>query len=307
MIDVTLIGCGGTMPLPGRALSSLAVRCGGRTLLIDCGEGTQAAARAAGVSLAKADTICLTHFHGDHIFGLPGLLQTIANLGRTEPLLLVGPEGLMQYGKLLLALAGPMPYEIRALEITKARQEFALDGYGGMTLAAFAADHRVPCVGYTLTLPRAGRFLPEKAKQLGIPPRLWKMLQQGETIEAGGRSIAPQEVLGPPRTGLKLVYCTDTRPCAALKREAQGADLLILDATYADEADAPKAEEYGHSTFQQAAALAAAAGAKRLWLTHYSASVSDPAEALPAVEAIFAKTEAGTDGKKIELAFPKTE
>ncbi|MCI2048023.1 MAG: ribonuclease Z [Faecalibacterium sp.] len=302
MVDVTLLGCGGTMPLPGRALSALSVRCGGRSILVDCGEGTQAAARAAGVSLAKTDVICLTHFHGDHIFGLPGMLQTIANQGRTEPILLVGPAGLKKMAGLLLALAGPMPFAVHGLEITENTK--TLPGPGGLAITAFAADHRVPCLGYAFSLPRAGRFLPEKAKAAGVPQRAWKRLQQGESVSCGGREIRPEIVLGPAREGIKLVYCTDTRPCLSLERAAAGAELLILDGTYATDAEADKAQQYGHSTFGQAAALAAKAGAKRLWLTHFGGALENPAAALPAAQAIFAAAEAGADGKQITLTFP---
>ncbi len=302
MIDVTLLGCGGTMPLPGRALSALSVRCGGRSVLVDCGEGTQAAARAAGVSLAKTDVICLTHFHGDHIFGLPGLLQTIANQGRIAPILLVGPAGLKKTAGLLLALAGPMPFDVRGLEIPEKQKTFP--GPGGLTITAFAADHRVPCLGYAFCLPRAGRFSPEAAHAAGVPVREWKRLQQGESVRCGGREILPEAVLGPQREGVKLVYCTDTRPCLSLEKAAAGADLLILDGTYAADEEADKARQYGHSTFGQAASLAARAGAKRLWLTHFGGALADPAAALPAAQAIFAAAEAGEDGKQITLAFP---
>ena len=305
MIDVTLLGCGGTMPLPGRALSALCVRAGGHTVLVDCGEGTQTAARAAGVSLAKADVICLTHFHGDHIFGLPGLLQSIANQGRTAPLLLVGPKGLSDAAKLLLALAGPMPFEISGMEVTTPREPIALPGYGGLALAAFALDHRVPCLGYTFSLPRAGRFSPEKAQAAGVPCRQWGALQRGESVIAAGRTVKPEQVLGPARRGLKLVYATDTRPCAGLMHEARGADLLIMDATYADAAYEDKARKYGHCTFEQAATVAAAAGAKRLWLTHFGGTVTDSAAGLAAAKVIFADTELGADSKEITLAFPK--
>lgn len=304
MIDVTLIGCGGTMPLPGRALSALAVRCGGRVALVDCGEGTQAAARAAGVSLVKADVLCLTHYHGDHIFGVPGLLQTMANLGRTEPVRLIGPEGLNHWGRLLLALAGPLPFPVEFEELPMAEKELELPGFCGLVLTAFPLAHRVPCMGYAFRLPRAGRFLPAKALLLDVPQSAWKLLQQGEAaVLPDGRVILPQQVLGPAREELKLVYATDTSPCTALETAARNADLLIMDATYPAQADADKAAAYGHSTFAQTAALAVRTGAKRLWLTHYSGAVSDPTQALAEIQDIYPGAVAGRDGLTTTLAF----
>lgn len=304
MIDVTLIGCGGTMPLPGRALSALAVRCGGHLALVDCGEGTQAAARAADVSLVKLDLLCLTHYHGDHILGVPGLLQTMANLGRTEPVRLAGPQGLSHWGRLLLALAGPLPFAVELEELPFACTQILLPAFGGLEVTAFPLEHRVPCLGYRFSLPRAGRFLPAKALLLEVPRSAWKELQQGSAVRLeDGRLVEPRLVLGPPRPGLSLVYATDTRACASLEEAAAGTDLLVMDGTYADEADAGKAAAYGHSTFAQSAALAARAGAKRLWLTHYGGALTEPEKALAAAQAIFPAAEAGCDGLCTTLAF----
>lgn len=310
MLDVTLIGCGGTMPLPGRALSALALRCAGGVLLFDCGEGTQAAARRAGVSLYKIDAVCLTHYHGDHIFGLPGLLQTMGSLGRTAPVRVFGPAGLRDYLDPLLFLCRGLPFPVWGQEVCAdgAAQRLALGGllpgWGAAALTAFPAEHRVPCCGYRLDLPRAGRFLPAQAQALGVPQTEWKRLQRGEAVAlADGRIVAPAQVLGPARRGLAVVLGTDTRPCAALEQAAQGADLLVCDATYAEDAQQPKAVEFGHSTWGESAALAARAGAKRLWLTHYSAAIEDPEPFLPAAQRVFPAAECGFDGKTLTLRF----
>jgi ribonuclease Z len=310
MLDITLIGCGGTMPLPDRALNALAIRCGGSVLLLDCGEGTQAAARKAGVSLYKIDAICLTHYHGDHIFGLPGLLQTMGSLGRTTPVWVFGPKGLYTWLEPIVQLCNGLPFELRAREIcTEEPQETLSLGqlvpaWGAATLSAFAVEHRVCCCGYRIDLPRPGRFLPQNALALGVPQTEWKRLQRGENvITPDGCTVQPSQVLGAPRKGLSVVLGTDTRPCVLLEQAAQGADLLVCDATYADDADQPKAEEYGHSTWSESAALAARANAKRLWLSHFSAALRDPQEALPAAQKIFAAAECGTDGKSLTLRF----
>lgn len=295
MLTVTLLGTGGTQPLPGRALAAMAVFAAGRGVLLDCGEGTQTALRRWGVSVYRLDAVLLTHYHGDHILGLPGLLQTLASLGRTEPLTVTGPgEGQRAVAAAVMALAGALPFPVR----WQAAGPLAA---GDLRVEAFPLEHRVPCCGYALALPRAGRFDPQKARAAGIPVALWKRLQSGEA--AGG--FTPDQVLGPPRRGLRVVYATDTRPCPALEAAARDADLLCMDATYATDADLPKARLYGHATCRETGALAARAGARRLWLTHYSAAVTDTAPGLAAARGEYPAAVAGEDGMRLELEFDK--
>lgn len=309
MLRITLPGTGATMPRPQRALSTAVLECAGHGLLMDCGEGTQAAAQRAGINLARLDGICLTHWHGDHIFGLPGLLQTIGCQGRTRPLYLTGPGKLTDpAGPLLLLcrLAGRMPYPLMLLTLPPEGAELSALAPGwpsGARLRPVPTRHRVESQGYLLELPRAGRFCPEQARALGVPQKLWRELQQGRTVQAGGRTVEPQQVLGPPRRGLKVVFSGDTAPCPELEQAARGADLLICDATYPDESYRDQAETYGHSTFGQSAALAARAGAKRLWLTHYSPRIEDPEQYLPAAQSIFPGTVCGRDGLSVTLKF----
>ena len=306
MLTITLLGCGGTMPLPGRALSSCAVTMAGRTVLFDCGEGTQTACRAQHVSLYKIDHICLTHFHGDHIFGLPGLLQSMGNAGRKKPVTVYGPKGLDELMRHFLAMCPGLPFGVKLCELHPGPGggPMLLPGMDGLRLTAFEAEHRVPCIGYQLQLPRAGRFDPAAAETLGVPRPLWKKLQQGEPVALpDGSAVVPEQVLGPARKGLSVVFCTDSRPCAALQKAAQNVDLLICDATYGDDRQWDKAVEFGHSTFRESAGLAAFADVKRLWLTHYSAAIEDPAEYLPIAHEIFPAAEAGFDGKRLELKF----
>ena len=300
MLDVCLLGCGGMMPLPYRYLTALMTRFNGSSLLIDCGEGTQVAVKEKGWSFKPIDVICFTHYHGDHISGLPGLLLTMGNADRTEPLTLIGPKGLERVVGSLRVIAPELPFPIVYKEIEGAEQTFEMNGY---RLKAFRVNHNVLCYGYTLEIDRAGKFDAAKAKAQDIPLPYWSRLQNGETIETEDGVLTPDMVLGPPRRGLKVVYATDTAPCPALRRAAAGADLLCMDATYASDADAPKAKLYGHSTCRQAGALAAAAGVRRLWLTHYSAAVEDPAPGLAAAAAAFPAAEAGADGKTLTLRF----
>lgn len=297
MVQVTLLGSGATRPLPHRALAALWLQVGGRGLLFDCGEGTQVSAQRFGASLYRLDTLLLTHYHGDHLFGLPGLLQSMAALGRTEPVTVAGPPGLDGVLDAVLTLAGPLPFALCRHTFGDCRGSLALPS--GAVVTAFPARHRVPCCSYLYTLPRAGRFDPDKAKALGIPVAWWRSLQAGQP--AGG--FTPDQVLGPARRGLRLLYATDTEPTAELAEQARGVDLLCMDATYADDADAPKARLYGHATCAEAGALAAEAGVRRLWLTHYSAAVTDPEAGLAAAQRQFPAAEAGFDGKTLTLTF----
>ena len=311
MLTITLLGTAATMPLPDRALSAAFAACGGHGLLLDCGEGTQAAARRAGVNLMRADAVCLTHYHGDHIFGLPGLLQTLGAQGRTRPLALLGPEGLMEVWQAVRALTGPLPYPVQPRTLT-AGVPLALDALSegwpaGAVLLPFATKHRVKSLGYRLELPRAGRFDPEKARALGVPVTQWRLLQRGQAVQLAERMVQPTEVLGAPRKGLRFVFSGDTAPCPGLEQAAQGADLLVCDATYALPEQEEQAKQWGHSTFGQSAALAARAGAARLWLTHYSPIITQPEEELPKAQQWFPAAECGFDGKRITLQYEENE
>ena len=309
MLTITLLGTAATMPLPDRALSTAFAVCGGHGLLFDCGEGTQAAARRAGVNLMRADAVCLTHYHGDHIFGLPGLLQTLGAQGRTRPLLLVGPKGLAGIWSAVRALTGPLPYAVRLQE---ADGPLALDALwegwpAGAVLRPFATRHRVPSVGYRLELPRAGRFDPARARALGVPVQQWKLLQKGQSVAVEGRTVQPAQVLGAPRKGLSVVFSGDTAPCPYYLQAAHDADLLICDATYALPEQEDQARQWGHSTFGQSASLAAQARAKRLWLTHYSPMITDPEEYAAQAQSIFPAAECGFDGKCITLQYEEVQ
>lgn len=309
MLTVTLLGTAATMPLPDRALSAAVIECAGRSLLLDCGEGTQTAARRAGVNLMKADAVCLTHGHGDHVFGLPGLLQTLGCQGRTRPLVVYGPAGMRPLFGPLLALAGPLPYPVSVRTLCAPVELAELDPAwpAGALLEPVPTRHRVQSQGYRLTLPRAGRFLPEKALALGVPVREWKRLQSGQSVQTPAGAVAPAQVLGPARRGLRVVFSGDTAPCPGLEQAAQGADLLICDATYAGPEHTAQARQYGHSTFGQTAALAARAGCRRLWLTHYSPMIEDPEAEAAFARAEFPAAECGFDGKQLTLRFEEEE
>lgn len=300
MLDVCLLGCGGMMPLPYRWLTALLTRFNGSSLLIDCGEGTQIAIKEKGWSFKPIDVICFTHYHGDHISGLPGLLLTMGNADRREPLTLIGPKGLERVVNALRVIAPELPFPIIYKEIEGAEQVFEMNGY---RLKAFRVNHNVLCYGYTLEIDRAGKFDPERAKAEEIPQMYWKHLQKGETVEYEGRLLTPDLVLGPPRKGLKLTYTTDTRPTNSIRENAKGSDLFICEGMYGEKEKAAKAVEYKHMTFYEAAQLAKDAEVKELWLTHYSPSMTYAEEYMEDVRKIFPAAKAGKDKMSTELKF----
>lgn len=306
MVDITLIGTAALFPIPERALTAVFLSCAGRSILFDCGEGTQSAARKAGVSLARTDIIALTHFHGDHIFGLPGLLQTLTSMERTEILYITGPTGLAEELAPIFKLAGRMPYEIRLIEISAAGLKLSELGAGWPVearLSTFKTAHRVPSQGYVFELGRAGKFRPEIASALGVPVQLWSVLQKGQSVTVGDSVVLPEQVLGAPRKGLKFAFTGDTAPCEELVTAAAGADLLICEGTYGENEQAELALEHGHMNFAQAATIAKRAGVARLWLAHYSQMIGDPRQFLPNATAIFENTLCGRDGLSTTLKF----
>lgn len=300
MLDVCLLGTGGMMPLPYRKLTALMTRFNGSNLLIDCGEGTQIAIKERGWSFNPIDVICFTHYHADHISGLPGLLLTMGNAERTEPLLMIGPKGLERVVNALRVIAPELPFEIRFHELTEKEETIDIKGY---KICAFRVNHNVVCYGYTIEIERAGRFEVERAVAQNIEQRYWSRLQKGEIIEADGRMLTPDMVLGPKRKGIKVTYCTDTRPVPAITENAQNADLFICEGMYAEREKEAKARQYKHMTFYEAAGLAKKAQVREMWLTHFSPSLVHAENYMGAVRKIFPESFLGKDGKTVELDF----
>lgn len=288
------------MPLPYRWLTAMMARYNGSTILIDCGEGTQIAVKEKGWSFKPIDVICFTHYHADHISGLPGLLLTMGNAERTEPLTLVGPRGLERVVSALRMIAPELPFELRFVELTEAREHLQ---HGPYEIHAYRVNHNVVCYGYAISIPRTGRFDVERAKAQGIPVKMWNRLQKGETIEVQGVTYTPDMVLGPARKGLKVVYCTDTRPVPVIAEYAKHADLFICEGMYGEEGKEAKAREYKHMTFYEAARLAKEAQPKAMWLTHYSPSLTRPEEYMDKVREIFPGAIAAKDQRTAELEF----
>ena len=301
MLDVCLLGTGGMMPLPRRWLTAALMRYNGSSLLIDCGEGTQIAMKEKGWSFKPIDVICFTHYHADHISGLPGLLLTMGNAERTEPLIMIGPKGLERVVNALRTIAPELPFEMQFIEITEPEADIELNGYH---IHAFKVNHNITCYGYSVEIKRAGRFDVERAKANNIPQRMWSHLQKGETMTAeDGTVYTPDMVLGAARKGIKVTYCTDTRPTESIVAHAEEADLFICEGMYGEPEKKAKAKEYKHMTFYEAAEMAKRAHVKQMWLTHYSPSLIRPEEFMKDVKAIFANSKAAKDGMSIELRF----
>ena len=300
MVDVTLLGTGGMMPLPYRWLTSLMIRYNGSSLLIDCGEGTQITMKQRGWSANPIDVICFTHYHADHISGLPGLLLDMANSDRTEPVTLIGPKGLERVVSGLRVIAPELPFEVKLCEFSGEGETFEIFGY---RLKSFKVNHSVTCYGYTFEVDRAGRFDKDAALAHNIPLEFWSRLQSGETIVSGDTTYEPAMVMGPDRKGIKVTYCTDTRPVPAITENAAGSDLCILEGMYGDAEDAPKALKKKHMTMQEAAKIAAEAGVNELWLTHFSPSMGRAKKYEAEIKEIFPPSLIPKDGETRELNF----
>lgn len=303
MLSVTFLGTSAARPTIERNVSGLALVREGETLLFECGEGTQRQMMRYGVSFALSD-IFFTHFHADHFLGVIGLIRTLGLQAREQPMRLFGPKG----AKRLLADALKLgvervPFAV-AVEELKPGAVLERDGYA---IHVFATEHGGGSVGYALReKERLGRFDPDKARSAGIPEGpLWGKLHKGETIELpDGRKLTADGFVGPKRPGRIVVFTGDTRPCASVVDAAQGADLLIHEATFGEE-EKERAKETGHSTAREAAQVALAANVKRLVLCHVSARYSVSAEDL-AKEArdVFRDTAVARDGMAIEVPYP---
>lgn len=299
-LDVVFIGTAGSAPTARRGLPATLIRRGGERLLIDCGEGTQRQLIRS-VGLVDLDDVFVTHFHADHVLGLPGMLKTFGLQGRQRPLDVYGPPGLRQLFKVLAPLIGKPGFEVRTIEL-ESGEELERDGY---TIGAFSVKHRVPAHGYALIEDdRPGRFDEARARQLGVTPGPdFGRLQRGEAVTGSSGEVTPDQVLGDARLGRKVVFSGDSAPCDMTRGEARRADLLVHEATFMHE-DLARARETGHSTARQAAMLAADADVGLLALTHVSTRY--PVGPLrDEARAEFEPTIVPRDFDRVEIPFPE--
>jgi ribonuclease Z len=224
----------------------------------------------------------------------------MGNAERTEPVTMIGPKGLARVVTALRTIAPELPFEIKFVELC---ENFETIDFDGFRLEAFRVQHNMVCYAYNMIIDRAGKFDADRAKELNIPLKFWNPLQKGETMEENGVIFTPDMVLGPPRKGIKLTYCTDTRPVDAIAEHAAGADLFICEGMYGEPGMEEKAKEHKHMTFYEAAKLAKAANVAELWLTHYSPSMPNPREYRDEVRKIFANTHTCKDGRSVDLVF----
>ena len=200
----------------------------------------------------------------------------------------------------LCTIAPELPFKLRLVELEESCERIEMDPY---VIQAFRVNHNVICYGYSIMIPRGGKFDVERAKSQEIPQRFWSLLQKGETVEFEGRRLTPDMVLGPERRGLKVTYCTDTRPVPAIAEHAKESDLFICEGMYGEKDKAAKAREYKHMTFYEAASLAKEAQPGQMWLTHYSPSLIRPEDYMDEVRRIFPRSKAARDGWTMELEF----
>ena len=304
-LRIIFLGTAASIPTDERALPSIVVQRKGEILMFDCGEGTQRQMIRAGIKLNRKMKIFITHMHGDHVLGLPGVIQTMSLLGRTKKLQIYGPRGIREFMEAILNtirfwLGFPLEiYEIHEEGLVCDEEEYEVH--------AVWAEHTVPSLAYALIeKPRPGKFYPEKAIKLGVPKGpLWSRLQRGMNVELpDGRVIKPEDVLGPPRPGRKIVYSGDTRPSEKIVELSREADVLIHEATF-DDGMMEKAADEGHSTAGEAAEVALAANVKLLVLTHISARYNNPRILLEQAKKIFPNVYIPSDLDLIEVPFPE--
>ena len=302
MLALTFLGTSAARPTVERNVSSLSLQREGETLLFDAGEGTQRQMMRYGVSFALND-VFFTHFHADHFLGVIGLVRTLGLQGRTDPLRLYGPKGarkVLDTALLLGVERAPFPVEIHEL---KAGDAIKRDGYA---IEAFATEHGAGAMGYALReAERKGRFDPEAARTAGVPEGpLWGKLQRGEAVGLpDGRMVGPDGIVGPTRPGRLVVITGDTRPCASVIDAAQGADLLVHEATFGEE-EKDRAKETQHSTAKEAAQVALAAKVRQLVLNHVSARYSISAEELvKEAKEVFPAVSVARDGMVVDVGF----
>ena len=303
MIDLTLLGCGGNVPMPNRFLSSLFINYKGRKILIDCGEGTQVAMKKNNCGFKGIDLILITHLHGDHIIGLIGLLQTIGNSGKTDDLTIVGPTGIIQAMNAIKVLVEYLPYRVYVIENPQEKFSLDKDIIKDIEISTIALDHSTECIGYSLYFKRNARFDRKKAIANEVPQNLWKKLQENDSVVYGDKTYYSDMVLGDERKGIKLSFITDTRPIFEIPEFIYGSDLFVCEAMYGDDMDISKAVKNKHMTFREAANLANNGNVDKLLLTHFSPSLEEPKEFIQNATKFFKNTIIGEDGLSLNLSY----
>ena len=304
MPDICLAGTGGMLPLKNRFLTGCFIEYNGKAILIDCGEGMQVALAAADIKISRIEMILITHNHADHVTGLPGLLLSMGNCSREEPLDIYIPESAERVIRNLISVCGRLPFDLR-LHILSDKQpsSFIAEKIDPMlTVSVLPVKHSVKCVGYSFLLEKKPVFQPEKAQELGIPVKMWRSLHAGEAVTLeDGRVIKPEEVTGEKRPPVKVTYVTDTLPIKEIVPFAKDSDLFICEGMYGDADKKQSMNEKGHMLMQDACCLASEAGVKELWLTHYSPAEKHPENFEKELKKLFPNVLISKDGEKKTL------
>ena len=303
MIDLTLLGCGGNVPMPNRFLSSLFINYKGSKILIDCGEGTQVAMKKYNCGFKNIDLILITHLHGDHIIGLIGLLQTMGNSGKTDDLTTVGPIGIIDAMKAIKVLVEYLPYKVNIIENPKQTFSLEHDILKDIDISTINLDHSTECIGYSLYFKRKPKFDREKAILNQVPQNLWKKLQENSSAIYKDKTYYADMVLGENRRGIKLSFITDTRPTFEIPEFIYESDLFICEGMYGDDLDISKAVKNKHMTFRESASLANAGNVDKLLLTHFSPSIENPKDFIQNATNLFEDTIIGEDGLTLKLSY----
>ena len=303
MIDLILLGCGGNVPTPNRYLSSLFINFNGSKILIDCGEGTQISMKMKNCGFKGLDLILITHLHGDHFNGLPGLLSTIGNSGRTDDLTIVGPVGIKEYINAVMILIEHIPYKLNIIENPKNTFSLDHDILKDIEISTIELDHSRECLGYSLYFKRRPKFNKEKAISNNVPIILWQKLQSGKNIVYNEVEYTPSMVLGDNRKGIKVSFITDTRPLLSIPEFIKDSNLFVCEGMYGDDMDISKAVKNHHMTFREAANLARLGNVDKLILTHFSPSLEDPYIYLNNATSVFENTILGEDRLSFNLNF----
>lgn len=298
MVDIAMLGTGGGMPMVERHLSAALINFNGRKILVDAGEGTQVSMRILGWGFKNIDVICITHSHGDHIVGLPGLLGTIGNSGRGEPIIILGPKGIKNVIEGLRVICPYLPYELIIIEnthniklsVNKSKMNFEERFEADIIINSIELDHSAPCIGYNFIINRKPKFDVKKAETNKVPKNLWSTLQKVESVKEDNVVYTKDMVLGDRRKGIKISYITDSRPIKEIINFISRSDLFICEGTYGDNEDIEKAIKNKHMTFSEAANLAKEGEVKELLLTHFSPSLIEPETYLINATSIFYNT-----------------
>ncbi len=313
MIDLCILGTTGGMPMVNKYLSATLININGRKILIDCGEGTQVAMREIGWGFKSIDLICITHSHGDHTIGLPGLLSTMGNSGRTEKVIIVGPKGIKEIVNGLNIINPYLPYELEVVELENNDLKFIIDKNNiflcedndkcNLILSSLEVEHSAKCLSYSFYIKRRPRFSIEKASKNNVPKLLWNKLQNQEIVNYDNKIYTPDLVLDNARKGIKISYITDTRPISTLPQFIKYSDLFICEGTYGSDEDIDKAIKNKHMTFRESATLAKKGECNELILTHFSPALSDPQNFLNNAKEIFHNSIVAHDGLIKTLKF----